>query len=155
MHTLSSLSQILSFSHVRCDLILQQRSIGITNAYMPERNGWQRDTVYYGLLVIAAWLAGCAGLFIFSCFKRGEGLREMRAVFAFAFLAGLGALSAQLFAMANYVDACKLLLTDPSASPSSAGQSPPIAVGVLTVAALIGTLYAVLRMLSRKLRDNC
>lgn len=53
-HLITSLGQLSSFDHSRCDAILQARQIEVINAYNPGKSGFERYSVYFGFY----WAAG-------------------------------------------------------------------------------------------------
>jgi hypothetical protein len=114
----SSLANLSSFSHGRCDALLQQRDIFIPNAYNPGK--FPYDFVYIGLWIALAWEAAIVTITIIA-WRRTQASEKWiwskrtwlvwRYTGPIFFLFGLVTLYAQLLGMAQYSDTCRRLLS--------------------------------------------
>jgi hypothetical protein len=114
----SSLVSLPSFSHSRCDALLQQRGIFIPNAYNPGK--FPYDFVYIGLWIALAWEAAIVTITIIAWRRtlasekwilRKKTWFAWRYIGPIFFLIGLITLYAQLLGMAQYSDTCRRLLS--------------------------------------------
>jgi hypothetical protein len=148
-HMVSSLAQLRSFSHEKCDAILQRRHIEVINAYNPDKSGWERDTVYSGLYWLVGWLLFVVVSLVGSFRSRETSMRWTRIGLAFFLVIGLGIVFVQLQAMSEYVDVCRGLLKLPPATlePSSQGNT---GVGLLIIVAFAGAWFSILALKYRE-----
>lgn len=142
-HLVVSLSQLQSFSHSRCDAILQARQIEIVNAYSPRKSGFERDTVYFGFYWIVGWLLVVLTGLVFSWRSKDTNRRAARLVLPFFALAGLGMLYVQLQAMAEYADTCQRLLRFAQSPPPPSELVHPAIAGLIIVA-VAGAWFGIL-----------
>lgn len=118
-HLVVSLTELNSFSHARCDAILQHRQINIVNAYNPSKPGWARDTVYFGFLWISGWLLLVLTGLVGAWRSKDAKFTTGRWILPFFLLFGIGLFYVQLEAMAQYADTCRRVLTVPLPAKSS------------------------------------
>lgn len=141
-HLVTSLSQLSSFDHSRCDAILQARQIEVINAYNPGKSGFERDSVYFGFYWAVGWLALVSASIIASWRRSDKNSKSLRFILPAFFLFGLGMLYVQLQAMAEYADTCKRLLRAPSSTPAASELVHPI-IASLIVLAFGGAWYSI------------
>ena len=109
-HVLSSLVQLFSFDHSKCDAILQMHNIEVVNAYLPAKAPGFRNTVYMGLYVGIGWtlVVAASAIWLWRDPRYRSDTRRYLSV-AFAVI-GFLFIGIQLKAMADYVNVCRSLL---------------------------------------------
>jgi hypothetical protein len=117
-HVESSLKSLSSFSHARCDALLQRSYITIPNAYNPGK--FPYDFVYIGLWISLGWEAAIIVITIVAWRRKRMSGKSIwseqtwliwRYVGPIFFLFGLVGLYAQVLGMAQYSDTCRRLLS--------------------------------------------
>jgi len=114
----SSLASLASFSHSRCDALLQHRGIVIPGAYDPVK--FPSNSVYLGLWLVLAWETLVVTITIVAWRRTRAPEKQTRSERTWSgwryagpifILLGLVALYSQLFWMAKYSDICRQLLS--------------------------------------------
>lgn len=111
-HFFTSLSEWTSFNHDQCNAILQARNITINNAYLPFKEGWERQQTVPDLLFVCVWLV-LVSLGAWRAWRPENRLKmkAQRVAFPLLFLYGIFFVRMILIGAVQYVDTCRSLLS--------------------------------------------
>jgi hypothetical protein len=111
-HFFTSLFGWTSFNHAQCNAILQARNITIDNAYLPFKEGWERQETLPALAFLVCWFA-LMGFIIRPAWlpeNRHKQVGQVRWITLIFLLVGLICFWLTLVGAVQYVDTCRSLL---------------------------------------------